>query len=928
MKKALSALFISTALLVSGAQATVADSYDKALLAFTEGEVQDAYILLKNVLQENPSHLPSKLLMGRILLIDGYIRDAIIEFEEVLEAGGDENLVLAPLARAYLFSGKYDKIYDMLRKQKLERDTKLAIVLLAGTAYVRENERDKAIALYEKHLPAYSSSVPLLTSLATLYIDNGRLNEAEQLLSQAKQIQARDPDMLLVMAKLNESRNEFDTAMTLYRQAYAIAPENPSVMRALASALAQRGHYAEASDLVKEIEKQTPGDIQNKLLKARILALTENQLEADKILTELSEQLSLLTDQQLSQKLELSLIAGVVAYINGNHDLASTSLSRYLSDRDATPELLGMLIDSLLRVGYVKDALNILKKHEDVVVQNIQVASLACELYLTIRRRFKCEQLMPAIEANFPNTPEVAILRSKILLNKGERDEALSLLADQLADSEKKEVLQLKTILLSQQEAFEDALIYAKKLTQKEPDNAGYQVLLAEVLIRMGKLDEASVIIDKVLEQHPTLMGAIVGKARIDFANNDIEKANAGIKKALEIDKKNVSALLLAGQLNIIQNRFEQAIEHLVSAKAINKNDVRPRELLVSVYQQQKDYRNALSEINQLLAIKRLSATYTLRKAELLIELGRKEEAQKQLDIAYAHWTTQPQRLIQLSKYQLSAEDKTGAKKSLTTAVDIAGDDIIPYLELARFYIQQNDLPLAEDATQALIEKFGDNPNTFLIRGELSQAKKKFEQAFTFYKRAHEANPQFTLAMIRMYEMAQNGHFRDEMTRYLSALTEIQPDNYFARHLLADIYYLDRSFAKALPHYEALLTVEGLTNRHFVLNNLANIYAEKDLQKAHTFIDQALQIAPDSASLIDTKGWLLALSGKHKTALDKLRQSYTLNASSPSLHYHLAYTLAELGRYDEALKVFEENKTFEKSFPEKEKAILLRDSLR
>ncbi|MCW8107428.1 PEP-CTERM system TPR-repeat protein PrsT [Alteromonas ponticola] len=927
MKKALSVLFFTTALLISNVKATMADSYDKALLAFNEGEVQEAYILLKNVLQEDPAHLPSKLLMGRILLIDGHVRDAIVEFEEVLEAGADENLVLGPLARAYLFSGSYDKIYKLLRKRDLQRDTKLAIVLVAGTAYLRENAREKAIALYEKHLSMFDSSVALLTSLATLYLDENRLSEAEQLLTQAKQIRARDPDMLLVLAKLNEKRDEYDKGMELYRHAYTIAPDNPSVMRALASALVQRGKYSEATELVKKIEQETPGDIQNKLLKARILALTENHLEADKILTELSEQLSLLTDQQLNEKLELSLIAGVVAYINGNYDLASTSLSRYLSGRDATPELLGMLIDSLLRVGYVKDARKILEKHENLVVQNIQVASLACEFYLTIHRRFKCEQLMPAIVANFPDAPEITLLRAKILLNKGEREQALKVLNTTLANSETEEVLQLKTVLLSQQEAFDDALTYAKKLAEIEPNNTSYQVLFAEVLMRLGKFDQASNIIKNVLSQEPDMLGAVIAKARIAFANDDIEKANASIKKALELDKKNISVLLLAGQLHMIQNRPEQAIEHLVSAKSISKNDVRPRELLVSIYLQQKDYRSALGEINQLLGIDRLSAPYVLRKAEILIELDRKVDARKQLDIVYAHWQAQPQKLIQLSKLQILAGDKEAAEKSLISAVEYAQESIIPHLELARFFIHQGELEKAEIQVAKVVDVFGDTSNSLLIQGELNQEKERYPEAFSFYKAAHKADPQFTLAVIRMYELAQQGHLRDEMTTYLNSFIKTQPGNHFAKHLLADMYYIDRDFGQAAPLYESLVNEEGLANRHFVLNNLANIYATSDLEKAHSYIDRALSITPDSASLIDTKGWLLALSGEYKAALDKLRQSYTLNASSPSLHYHLAYTLAKLGRIEEALAVFEENKTFDKNFPEKDQAIALKNSL-
>ena len=59
-----------------------AQSYDDALTSFVQGDVQASYLVLKQVLRDNPDHLPSKLLMGRILLIDGYVGEAIDELEE------------------------------------------------------------------------------------------------------------------------------------------------------------------------------------------------------------------------------------------------------------------------------------------------------------------------------------------------------------------------------------------------------------------------------------------------------------------------------------------------------------------------------------------------------------------------------------------------------------------------------------------------------------------------------------------------------------------------------------------------------------------------------------------------------------------------------------------------------------------------------
>ncbi len=69
------------------AQSDTAEDYEKALVSFNQQEFKESYIYLKNALQKTPEQLPSKLLIGRIFLIDGYQDEAITEFEEVRVAG-------------------------------------------------------------------------------------------------------------------------------------------------------------------------------------------------------------------------------------------------------------------------------------------------------------------------------------------------------------------------------------------------------------------------------------------------------------------------------------------------------------------------------------------------------------------------------------------------------------------------------------------------------------------------------------------------------------------------------------------------------------------------------------------------------------------------------------------------------------------------
>jgi len=63
---------------------TVYAYYEEAVISFNKEEYETSYIHLKNALDIDPDHLPSKILIGRLLLINNLPEAAITEFEEAL----------------------------------------------------------------------------------------------------------------------------------------------------------------------------------------------------------------------------------------------------------------------------------------------------------------------------------------------------------------------------------------------------------------------------------------------------------------------------------------------------------------------------------------------------------------------------------------------------------------------------------------------------------------------------------------------------------------------------------------------------------------------------------------------------------------------------------------------------------------------------
>ena len=82
-------------------------------------------------------------------------------------------------------------------------------------------------------------------------------------------------------------------------------------------------------------------------------------------------------------------------------------------------------------------------------------------------------------------------------------------------------------------------------------------------------------------------------------------------------------------------------------------------------------------------------------------------------------------------------------------------------------------------------------------------------------------------------------------------------------------------------------------NRAFVRQTLGRREAEDDARRAH-------QLAPDSASVNDTLGWILVQQDRANEALKFLREATARDANNPAIRYHLGAALAKLGRGREA----------------------------
>jgi putative PEP-CTERM system TPR-repeat lipoprotein len=909
------------------ANSGTAEDYEKALISFNQEEFRESYIYLKNALQRTPGHLPSKLLIGRIFLIDGYPEAAITEFEEVVQAGADINLVVLPLANAYLIKGQFEKIIELDIPQNANRATQLDIYLLKANAFIQQDKYILAENQFKRAKEIFGNDIRVINGLAQMALLNKNFTEARRIVIQALAINPPSAISKLISGLIYQSEKEYGNALIEFEAAYQNAPDDPAIIRALANSYAQSGNIVKASELVNEIEAKNLDGFQTKLLKARLLAMSEKSTEADVILSELSQTLSFINKSDKQYVSKVSLVAGITAHLNQNYGVSTRELSRYLNNQEPTAELVAMLAEGYIRTNNIKEASELLERHENLIIDNIQIASLSCDLYLSSNKVFKCDSLVQQLKQRHGEAEYILLLEAKLLNRRKRPSEALDILQTKLANNKSINTLLFRTSLLASLGRFNESLIDAKALLSTSPDKLTYLNLNIDLFIRLEEFEQANVLLEKVFQQDPNSLAGLINQSRIRFAFTDLQGADASIQKVLALDKSNFSALLLSGQILVKQNRLDDAINQLIGAKTVDANSTSPLELLVSIYKQQNRLDLAISVLDQLLKLRRLEPKYIYEKAKIFLALKESEKAKRELDILFFQWAEQPENLVQLSRLQMKNNDIEGAETSLKIAQQQAPNYLIIQLEYAELLLAKKVFSEADTYIKKLQNSFPDNANVSLVKGHYFKETGDLEYAYKYYYKAYSLSNNFTAALIELYKLASQGVHRIDIMNIFDNLIETQPEANFSRHLYADLLFKEGEITEARKHYEKLILVDGLPNKANIYNNLANIVSDSDIAKAMFYSKEAVNLNPNSSSILDTQGWLFTKNNNLEQGLNILRQAFTLNSDNPTIRFHIAFTLNKLGRAHEARSELELALLSDQEFQERVQAQTLLSDL-
>ena len=369
--------------------------------------------------------------------------------------------------------------------------------------------------------------------------------------------------------------------------------------------------------------------------------------------------------------------------------------------------------------------------------------------------------------------------------------------------------------------------------------------------------------------------------------NGDLTKAIASFERALRLRPDDVDTLVWLGNLELDQGRPDGAEPRFARALSLDPKALSARFGLGRAALARQDYSRAVEYLEAVLAQapQATGAHYPLAMAYRGLGDAEKAEAHLRLRQDRPILPADPV-MVELGNLLESPQTYESRGIEALNKADWAG-------AAALF---RKGLELAPDHA-ALRHRLG---TALYLMGDVRGAQEQFEQVV-------RASPDFFLAQYSLGVLLQaDGRHRDAITHFSTAL-KAKPDYTEARLRLANSLRRTGRAQESLGHYEKVLA-EDAGNTEARFGYAVALVQLRRYDEARTSLAEAVKSYPDQTVFAHGLARLLAAAPDDRVrdgaqSLALVQELLGKEQRTPDLGETMAMALAELGRYDEAVRV-------------------------
>lgn len=455
---------------------------------------------------------------------------------------------------------------------------------------------------------------------------------------------------------------------------------------------------------------------------------------------------------------------------------------------------------------------------------------------------------------------------------------------------------------------YQKASLFARQAVEYDRSNKWYRLKLAEIYSQTGQDDASLKVLNELIQLNPKDMQALSALAAAQSSQKKYKEANTTLNKMLkaggdswtvyyekfqnfnqmenmrdssiamlrkmqELEPENLITLQILSRFYADSDDNENAKSVLLNALDKNQRDPETLLLLADVYISEAKWDSAGALVTAFVGDTLINPIEKLPFVDHLLQVYRQDTSNATLgavmrDIVDAYTDAHPDYApahTYAAELYIELGDTDRALEALGKTVDLMPENEVAWQERIRLLLQEDRV---QEAIQAGVEAdtfVPDNPFVQFLLGNAYYMNKQHSEAAAWLKRAAD--------------LPARGEFK-------SAIHTTLGDSYNAMN---DFAHADEAFEKALelnPQNDI-----ALNNYAYSLSNRGEAHL---LEKALSMAERALKTDENSASYLDTIGWIHFKMGNYQKAKQFLARSLEENPESAEVLEHMGDVLEKL----------------------------------
>jgi putative PEP-CTERM system TPR-repeat lipoprotein len=885
------ALAVVIAGLVTGLSACTPKADPQALLAqaqaaMSQGQIAEAQIHLKSLLQAQPDSPMGRFEMGRLSLAMGAFGSAEEDLKRALDLKVDPALALQPYLESLLLQGDSAKIQAAAAALDKGPAAQRALAqVYLGRSLMQEGKAALARGHFERALQFEPNSVLAQVGMAALELSpSGDQEKAKSLTKALAQQAPKDPEVLALQAHIARIEGKVEQARTALVRAVSEKPFDPMLHASLIQTSIELKDYDTALKQIETARLYTPQSALLTYFDAQI-AFRQGRigLARERVLASLAAAPDFRAAVQLS---------GEVALLTQEFNVAEASAKKLLESDPKSVAATRTLGRAYLAMGSPERALTAIKPFIEAGSMDPVLLAVAAEAFLKTGDSARAMALLDQAVKQSGGDVSLKVSAANVKMAAGERSQALAILDSGLTEGD------IAQAGLSVASSYASAKAYDKanavleayiKARPKDPAGPHAQGMIA---LQRGNNAQAVEFWNRALALDPGFMPALNALVQSDLAQGQQANAQARLARLTEAQPRNVAALLAYARLLASLGASQADVIGLLDRAAAVPNAgttalIAKAQYLMQVGQPEK----AVGLLEPLL---QTAAPDPGVQATLLDAWMQKGEPAKALALLEKQAQTNPASgalQLQIGQVRLALNDMTGAVGAFRRASELQPGALEPQAALANAQYRAGQKTEALAGIQQLQKRFPASPIPYLLEVDYAIAEGQQAQALALARKAHSAVPSPNTLLklhLMLYGAGQEAEARSLIRQWWNASQDPQVLFAASQTMLGFKDY--RETIGALN--EVLKRLPNLTP---ALNNAAVAMQALKEPKAIVLAQKAYELEPGNSAVLDTYGWLLVEQGKIAQGVKLLEQAVSLAPKRNDIRLHYAQALQKAG---------------------------------